>query len=265
MVEQLMEDSIKSTPIKTDDSQECYLRVLQEQYACRTQSNDDKLNYEFYGIRRLDIIDEEPSRFDESSKEFSASECNLIINQSGVTNEYSKDVSESDDDNESSKCSCCLDNSRFLSASVASISVYEETTTLYTPIKNTLQNRLKELEAEIDAFRTENAHLSQIRSEYEVEYTKFCEEKTQILNKIREEHLIELKELEQEKKKLHREKFAFEKYIKENKNRPNKEEKEEMRLLKEEVSDDESIDGFIFSFLSIFLIFDCRLHHLDKN
>ncbi|XP_065204950.1 centromere protein J [Planococcus citri] len=235
MVEQLMEDSIKSTPVKIDDTQERYLRVTQEQYACRTHSSDDKSNYEFFGIRRLDIIDEEPSRFDESSKEFSASECNLIINRSNVTNEYSEDsADQDDDDDQSSKCSCC-DNSRFLSASVASVSVYEETTTVYTPIKSTLQTRLKELESEIDAFRSENAHLTQLRSEYETEYKKFCDEKTQILSKIREEHLTELKELEQEKKKLQREKFAFEKYIKDSRNRPNKEEKEEMRLLKEEI------------------------------
>lgn len=220
MVEQLMEDSIKSTPIKMEDSQnEKYLRIMQEQFACHTEN--DK-NYEFYGIRRLDIIDEEPSKLDDSKN------CTISSQRNAVTNDYD-DPSDTEND---SKCSCCLDNSQFMSTS---LSVYEETTTVYTPLKDTLQHRLKELEMEIDAFRNENAHLSKLRSEYETEYSKFCKEKTEILNKIREEHLTELKELEHEKKKLQREKFAFEKHVKDYKHRPSKEEKEEIRFLKEEV------------------------------
>lgn len=249
MVEQLMEDSIKSTPIKKDNSsnEQC-LRVLQEQYARTTQNLGDMLkNYEYYGIRRLDIIDEEPSKLEDSKPTIEESS-HPNMNDFNISNTDECCSDDQSDNETSSKCSCCQDNNNYLSTSV---SVYEETTTVYSPIKNTLQNRLKELESEIDAFRSENAHLSKLRSEYEAEYNKFCEEKTQILKKIREEHITELKELEKEKKNLQREKIAFEKYLKEGKHRTSKEEKEEIRLLKEEVRFVRTINSIFINLILI--------------
>lgn len=164
------------------------------------------------------------------------------------------------------RCSCCLDEETSHLTTSKSVSVFtEKTTTVFSPaksectrevqfyeaateesnsrggesesqLKTLLQTRLRELESEIDAFRHENSHLIKLRENYETEYSKFCDEKMQLLAKIRAEHLQNIREIEEEKKKLTREKTAFEKYMKEVAKKPNKQEKEEIRLLKEEVS-----------------------------
>lgn len=164
------------------------------------------------------------------------------------------------------RCSCCLEEDTSHFTTSKSVSVFtEKTTTVFSPaksectreiqfyeaateesnsvagedenqLKTLLHTRLRELENEIDAFRQENSHLTKLRENYETEYSKFCDEKMQLLAKIRAEHLQNTREIEEEKKKLSREKAAFEKYMKEASKRPNKLEKEEIRLLKEEVS-----------------------------
>ena len=102
-------------------------------------------------------------------------------------------------------------------------------------LKSLIQTRLLELEAEIETFKAESSHLSRLRGDYEKEYNRFCQERIALLERIRAEHLSGVKELEEEKGKLECEKRAFEKYMREARNHPNKEEKEEIRLLKEEV------------------------------
>lgn len=266
MVAQLMEDSIKSTPIKNDEVSKPIER--------NSRSNLFGIDYELFGLRTLGVIDEEPSRLNNSKDESNNRvnndpRCKLVIDTSEHGSENYSDDEHSDNSECSAKCSCCQDTSNILSTSV---SIIAEETTIYSPLKNEsrrqircakidrtsyslnegsncteyetydedalkslLRTRILELEAEIDAFRIENSQMIKLRNDYEKEYSKFCDEKVQLLSKIRAEHLKGVKELEEEKRKFRMEQTAFEKYVKEVKNRPNKQEKEEIRLLKEEV------------------------------
>lgn len=218
--------------------------------------------------RLLDVIHEEPSKFDSIQDDEEES----ILPADDVTRSdnydakrYEHFVNEEEELNSSectSSCSCCQDATNYMSTSVSIVA--EET--IYSPqkkessrtircakidqsswgfnraddseeiLRSQLQTRLQELEAEIEAFKTENSYVSKLRSDYEKEYNQFRKERVALLEKVKEEHLGSMKELESEKKKLQVEKRAFERHMREAKNRPNKEEKEEIRLLKEEVS-----------------------------
>ncbi len=279
MVAQLMEDSIKSTPIKTNEGSgdEDRPSVILNSIIAGNECEDTHT----FHPRCLNVILEEQSKLEDSSKDESKvinsddKIHEIILNNTSECRDH-EDYSEQFGSSEcSSECSCCQD-SHYMSKSVSVFA--EETTTVYSPakkessrkfryfksdnvcydpqfectqpdgndgtkddetndelLKSLLPQRLKELEIEIDAFRNENSYLNKLRNNYEKEYNKFCEEKAQLLGKIRSEHLQGVKEIEEEKKQLQREKLAFEKYMKEARNRPNKEEKEEIRLLKEEV------------------------------
>lgn len=271
MVAELMEDSIKSTPIKSNKNSN-----LAEKGFSRL--NLFGYDGEFFGLRTLDVIDEEPSKLECSKYESgiivdnSDLQCKVIrINTNEQTDKNYCTGKNFDNSECSSECSCCHDTSNMTSTSV---SIIAEETTVYSPLKSQshreihcatidqscyssnnystsirnetfydendlqslLQTRILQLETEIDAFRTENAQMIKLRNDYEKEYKKFCEEKLQLLSKIRAEHLKGVKELEEEKKKFRTEQAAFEKYVKEIKSRPIKQEKEEIRLLKEEVN-----------------------------
>ena len=187
-------------------------------------------------MRTLETINEEPSRLT-----YVPDNENEESNEKGSDN-LSNDGSDSSEC--TSGCSCCLDTTNYMSTSVSIVA--EET--IYSPQKRKLsravhctkvdqssweygrsevgeenlrfllQTRVQELEAEIDAFKTENAHVSKLRKDYEKEYNLFCKDRIELLKKVEEEHLSSVKELDKEKKKLQNEKRAFERHMKEAKN-----------------------------------------------
>lgn len=98
-----------------------------------------------------------------------------------------------------------------------------------------LSKRLEELESEIETFRSENKKLMKLQREFEVERQKFFKGKEDFLKKLNEEKKKEEEMLAEERKKFIKEKVLFEKNAKELRNKPNRQEREEIKKLKEQV------------------------------
>ncbi|XP_050353467.1 centromere protein J [Nymphalis io] len=100
-----------------------------------------------------------------------------------------------------------------------------------------LKDRLKELEDEIDTFRKENANLTKMREEVDMERQKLYEEKNTFEQKFNEEKILSEYYLAEEKEKLNKQKQTYERYVREMRGRLNKKEKDEIINLKKEIQD----------------------------
>lgn len=98
-----------------------------------------------------------------------------------------------------------------------------------------LSKRLEELESEIETFRSENTKLIKLQREFEAERQKFFKGKEDFLKKLNDEKKKEEEMLAEERKKFIREKVLFEKNARELRNKPNRQEREEIKKLKEQV------------------------------
>lgn len=98
-----------------------------------------------------------------------------------------------------------------------------------------LIKRLEELESEIEIFRSENTKLVKLQREFEAERQKFFKGKDDFMKKLCEEKKKEEENLAEERKKFIREKALFEKNARELRNKPNRQEREEIKQLKEQV------------------------------
>ncbi|XP_044738183.1 centromere protein J [Chrysoperla carnea] len=98
-----------------------------------------------------------------------------------------------------------------------------------------LKKRLLELESEIQTFRKENSNLIKRRQEYDHLKRVLLKEKTEKEKLLADEKIRIDKYLEDEKRKIAREKMVFEKYVKDTKNQPNRKEREEIVALKDEI------------------------------
>ncbi|KAJ9600028.1 hypothetical protein L9F63_009692, partial [Diploptera punctata] len=99
-----------------------------------------------------------------------------------------------------------------------------------------LKTRLDELEAEIEIFRRENARLQKLKKEREEEVAKHRKEKKEFEKNMKVEKERMESMLREEKKKLQKEKLVFEKYCKDLKDQPTKQEREEIQALKQQLS-----------------------------
>lgn len=100
-----------------------------------------------------------------------------------------------------------------------------------------LKERLHELEDEIEKFKNENANLAKMREEVDSERQKFYEEKNAFEQKYNEEKILSEYYLAEEKEKLTKQKQQYERYVREMRGRLNKKEKDEVIILKNEISD----------------------------
>lgn len=114
--------------------------------------------------------------------------------------------------------------------------VDDNDTTLASEDSKMLAEKLQELNREIERFRTENAKVTKMRKELETEQADFNKEKKKLLKEIEDEKIRINFNLEEEKKKLAKERMVFEKYVKEYKDKPNKQERTEISNLKIEVA-----------------------------
>ncbi|XKL59404.1 hypothetical protein PGB90_000420 [Kerria lacca] len=148
-------------------------------------------------FRNLDVIDEEPSKLEDTTTQKSNITMDCADNE-----KYNLFIVDVQDENKYLNNS---DDEYFLIAlSVVQIAVVFVTTdnigsdsqtehvqlintenlnetrnNEYDLLKSMLQLRLREVETETDAFRGENSHLGKLRDDYEKEYSKFCSEKVQ--------------------------------------------------------------------------------------
>ncbi|XP_063833086.1 centromere protein J [Ostrinia nubilalis] len=100
-----------------------------------------------------------------------------------------------------------------------------------------LKDRLRELEDEIETFRKENANLTKMREEIDVERQKFYEEKSMFEQKFHEEKIMSEYYLAEEKEKLTKQKQMYDKYVREMRGRLNKKDKDEVLNLRKEIND----------------------------
>lgn len=96
--------------------------------------------------------------------------------------------------------------------------------------------RLQELEDEIEIFRKENAKLKKLHSDFEHEYKLFKNDQKLFNLQIEEERRKNSEFLEEEKQKIAKEKLVFEKYTKNLIKNPNKVERKEIQILKEQLA-----------------------------
>ncbi|CAH4027746.1 unnamed protein product [Pieris brassicae] len=101
---------------------------------------------------------------------------------------------------------------------------------------DTLKVRLQELEDEIETFRKENANITKMREEIDLERQKFYEEKSSFEQKFNEEKILSEYYLAKEKEKLMKQKQIYERYVRDIRGRLNKKEKDEVANLKKEIS-----------------------------
>ncbi|XP_047510919.1 centromere protein J [Pieris napi] len=101
---------------------------------------------------------------------------------------------------------------------------------------DTLKLRLQELEDEIETFRKENANITKMREEIDLERQKFYEEKSAFEQKFNEEKILSEYYLAEEKEKLMKQKQIYERYVRDMRGRLNKKEKDEVANLKKEIS-----------------------------
>uniref|UniRef100_A0A1B6DP84 Centromere protein J C-terminal domain-containing protein n=1 Tax=Clastoptera arizonana TaxID=38151 RepID=A0A1B6DP84_9HEMI len=102
--------------------------------------------------------------------------------------------------------------------------------------QNIIALRLKELEDEIEIFRKENAKVRKLKADFEEEYKLFQNDKKLFYLQIEEEKKKNSIWLQEEKQKLSKEKLVFEKYTKNLTKNPNKEERKEIQILKEQLN-----------------------------
>ncbi|XP_025201651.1 centromere protein J [Melanaphis sacchari] len=100
-----------------------------------------------------------------------------------------------------------------------------------------LSKRLEELESEIERFRLENTKLMKLQREFEVERQKFFKGKEDFLKKLNDEKKKQEEMLAEERKKFIREKVLYEKNARELRNKPNRQEREEIKKLKEQLTE----------------------------
>ena len=102
-------------------------------------------------------------------------------------------------------------------------------------ISETVKNKLSELEKEINKFRLENVKLEKLRVEREAELKSLRRE----IDNFQKEKAEELESIESyredELKKIKAERRIFDKYQKASRDAPNKQEREEIKELKNEV------------------------------
>lgn len=98
-----------------------------------------------------------------------------------------------------------------------------------------LRTRLEQLEKEIEIFRQENTTLHKKQKRHAEEVQKLNKEKNEFKKKMQEEKEKMESFLQEERKKLNKEKSVFEKYCKDLRNQPTKQEREEIRALKQQV------------------------------
>jgi centromere protein J len=98
-----------------------------------------------------------------------------------------------------------------------------------------LRTRLEELEKEIEIFRKENASLRKTQRKHEEEVQRFNKERKELEKKMNEEKDRMETFLHEERKKLSKERSVFEKYCKDLRNQPTKQEREETQALKQQV------------------------------
>lgn len=98
-----------------------------------------------------------------------------------------------------------------------------------------LSKRLEQLESEIETFRAENKKLIKLQREFEAERQKFFKNKDDFIKKMDEEKKKEEDKLAEERKKFIKEKMLFEKNVRELRNKPNRQEREEIKKLNEQV------------------------------
>lgn len=102
--------------------------------------------------------------------------------------------------------------------------------------KEILTQKLEELEREIERFRMENSKIAQLRRDLEIEQREFERERKRLVCELENERSELHYAVEEERKKLAKEKMVFERYTKELKNRPNKQERMEISNLKVELA-----------------------------
>ncbi|XP_061722181.1 centromere protein J [Cydia pomonella] len=100
-----------------------------------------------------------------------------------------------------------------------------------------LKDRLRELEDEIETFRKENANLTKMREDIDMEKQKFYEEKSTFEQKFNEEKILSEYYLAEEKEKLTKQKQIYERQVREMRGRLNKKDKDEVATLKKEIND----------------------------
>ncbi|CAG5044105.1 unnamed protein product [Parnassius apollo] len=100
-----------------------------------------------------------------------------------------------------------------------------------------LKDRLSELEDEIETFRKENANLTKMREEIDLERQKFFEEKISFEQKFNEEKILSEYYLAEEKEKITKQKQLYERYVRDMRGRLNKKDKDEVINLKKEIKD----------------------------
>nr|CAD7424149.1 unnamed protein product [Timema monikensis] len=101
----------------------------------------------------------------------------------------------------------------------------------------TLRARLQELENEIEIFKKENHTLTKLRKEHEENIQTFLKEKKKYENQMKENEEKLRGTIDEEKRKLAKERMVFEKYCKNIKNRPSKQEREEIQALRQQVAE----------------------------
>nr|XP_018916382.1 PREDICTED: centromere protein J [Bemisia tabaci]XP_018916384.1 PREDICTED: centromere protein J [Bemisia tabaci] len=100
-----------------------------------------------------------------------------------------------------------------------------------------LQQRLEDLEKELQVFRKENAKLLQQKQELESERATFKKQKREFETRVKKFHEEDEARLAEERKKLQKERLVFERYTKEVRSKPSKQEQEEIKMLKNEVAE----------------------------
>lgn len=79
--------------------------------------------------------------------------------------------------------------------------------------ENLLMAKIKELEEQIGKIRLENSKVANIRKELEMEQSNFKKDKKQLLQELEDEKMNVKYTLEEERKKLAKEKMVFERYF----------------------------------------------------
>lgn len=98
-----------------------------------------------------------------------------------------------------------------------------------------LKERLEELEKEIDIFRKENRKVEKLQRECQEERIKLAKERKEFEKAMQEEKEKFESKMSESLKKLQKERTVFETYCKQTKSKPNRQEREEIALLKKEI------------------------------
>ncbi|XP_071448849.1 centrosomal P4.1-associated protein isoform X2 [Hetaerina americana] len=99
-----------------------------------------------------------------------------------------------------------------------------------------LRQKMLELEHEIERFRKENEKLNSIKKQHEQAHVQWLKEKKETEKKLQEKEEILKNTVLEERKKFNREKQVFERYCKDLRNQPTKQEREEVQSLQQKLS-----------------------------